>query len=87
MITDFFLNLIFNFLNFLLKPIAEMNDVVFSGEFTSSIQTFSSFVKSLDSVIPIDTLLTILGILLTMEGVYLIYKVIMWVIKKIPFIN
>ena len=87
MIITALLNTIFVFLNFLLTPLSSMADVVLNSSFASSLSTASGYYHSLNGILPVDTMIEILGVSLAFEGGYLIFKLIMWVIAKIPMLN
>jgi hypothetical protein len=87
MITTALLDLLYFLLHILLSPILGFSDVVLNSSFTSSLATASGYYNSINAILPVDTMLEILGISLAFEGAYLIYKLIMWVIKKIPTID
>lgn len=87
MITTAILNLVFIFINALLSPLTFLGNVTLSTSFASSISTASGYLHALNAIIPVDTMLTILGVSLAFEGAYLIFKVIMWIIAKIPMLN
>ena len=87
MITTAIFNLFFWIVSALVSPILLFSDVSLSPDFTTSIATASGYYHSLNSILPVDTMIQILGISLAFELAYLIFKVIMWVLKKIPTIN
>lgn len=87
MITTQILNLLFNLISLVLTPLSSYPDVVLSTNFTTALANVGGYYHSLNVILPMDTMLEILGVSLTIEGAYLIYKLIMWVIKKIPMIN
>jgi hypothetical protein len=87
MITSFIITLLYYAINLLLSPISLLGDVVLNTNFTTTLTTAGGYLSSLNNFLPVDTMITILGISLTFELAYITYKVIMWVIKKIPFIN
>ncbi len=87
MIITAFLNLLYFVITLIIFPITLLGDVSFPEGFSSAIATASSYLSSLNDILPIDTMLTIFGISLSIELFYLTYKSIMWVIKKIPTIN
>ena len=87
MILTGLLNLIFVILGLILSPLINVADVTLSSNFSSAITNASGYYHSLNSILPVDTMLQILGVSLVMEGAYLTYKLIMWVIQKIPTIN
>jgi hypothetical protein len=87
MITTWILNLLFDFIGLVLKPLSSLADVSLNSGFATSLATASGYYHSLNTILPVDTMLEILGISITFEGVYLLYKLIMWVIKKVPGLN
>jgi hypothetical protein len=87
MITTAILGIIYAFIFAITSPLRLLADVSLDSNFASSIQTASGYYHAVNGFIPVDTMLTILGISLVFEGLYLTYKLIMWVIKKIPGIS
>jgi hypothetical protein len=87
MIITGLLSVIYVFILGITYPLRILSDVSLPSEITSAITTASGYYHSLDVILPMDTMIQILGVSLTFEGLYLIYKLIMWVIKKIPGIN
>jgi hypothetical protein len=87
MITSIILNILFYLISFLLTPLRAFNDVVLSSNFSTSLATASGYYNSLNAILPMDTMIEILTLSLAIEGAYLLFKVIMWVIGKIPMIN
>lgn len=62
-------------------------DVSLSDSVSSSVATASTYISGLNVVLPVATILTIMGLFLTIEGVILLIKIINWFIRKIPGIN
>jgi len=87
MIITALLNILYFIISLLLAPIASFSDVTLSSSFTSAITTAGGYLHSLNAILPVDTMLTILGVSLTFELAYLTFKIIMWVLRKIPTIN
>ena len=87
MITSLLLNIIYACLSFLLLPITALPDVVLSGNLASAVATGNNYLSSLDSFVPVGSLILILSTMLGIEVFILSYKLIMWVVKKIPTIN
>lgn len=87
MITNSIIDLFFNLITFLLTPITSLDDVVINPEITNALITTSGYLHSINTILPVDTMLEILAVGLAFELGYLIYKIIMWVIRKIPTIN
>lgn len=87
MIFTSILNLLYLTINLILTPLNNFPPVVLSSNFTTAIVNAGGYYKSLNTILPMDTMIQILGVSLAIEGIYFIYKVVMWVIKKIPTIN
>jgi hypothetical protein len=62
-------------------------DVSLSDSVASSVATASSYISGLNVVLPVGTLVSIVGLVLAIEGVMLLIKIINWFIRKIPTIN
>lgn len=69
------------------SPLRLLPDVTQENSFVASISTASQYISALNIVLPMTTLITILGLFVAYEISYFGYKLIMWVIKKIPTIN
>jgi len=87
MIITGLLSVVYVFILGITYPLRILSDVSLPTEITTAITNASGYYHSLNAILPIDTMLQILGVSLTFEGLYLLYKLIMWVIKKIPGIN
>lgn len=87
MITTGIINIVWLFLSIVLTPLKNVADVVLDSHFSTAITNAGGYYHSLNAVLPVDTMLQILGVSLVMEGAYLTYKIIMWVIQKIPMLN
>lgn len=87
MIITTFINMLFALITFLLIPITGLDDVVLNSKITDAITTTGGYLNSINAILPVDTMLEILAVGLAFELGYLIYKIIMWVIRKIPTIN
>ena len=81
------LNLIYLCLQIFLSPLLLLGNVVLSGNFATAITNASGYLNSLNAIVPIDTVLEIFSLLLIILYSWLVYIVIMWVIKKIPTLN
>ena len=79
--------MLFALITFLLIPITGLDDVVLNSKITDAITTTGGYLNSINAILPVDTMLEILAVGLAFELGYLIYKIIMWVIRKIPTIN
>jgi len=84
MLATFLLNIVYNlvvsFINLL--PNVSLSDSV-----ASAVSTASGYLAGLNGIVPVITLITILGLFLTIEGIILVIKIVNWFIRKIPTIN
>jgi len=84
MLVNFILNIVYSVINgFIgLFPTASLND-----DIINSINTASGYLSGLNIVLPITTILSIVGLFLTIETILITIKIINWFIRKIPTIN
>ena len=87
MITTGILYLIYSFIFITTAPIRLLPDAVLSTSLTQSIATAGTYLKSLDFVFPVSSFIGILVLLIVIEAGILGYKLIMWVLRKIPGIS
>lgn len=87
MIITGILNIVYDFLSLVLTPISLLGDVTLSPNFADSITKAGGYYHSLNAILPMDTMIQILGVSLVIEGAYLTYKLIMWIVQKIPTLN
>ena len=87
MIADAILYIIYGIVYLLCQPILLLSNVTLPSGLTSALTTASGYIHALNVILPIDTILAILGVSLALELAYLTFKIIMWVIRKIPTIN
>lgn len=84
MIIDFILNFLYSIIDGLLSVIFNGADVVLPSGITSAISTAGGYLSAFDFIVPISSILTVFGLILTIEGAILIYKSIMWIIRRLP---
>lgn len=87
MITSGILDALFSVLSTILSPLTSLSNVSLPTDIASAIGNASGYYNSLNSIIPVDTMLTIFGVFLAFELGYFTWKAIMWAIRKIPSIN
>lgn len=87
MITTGLLYLIYGFIRIIITPLLYLDDVQPNSDLTASISFSSGLLSSLNNIIPTNTLLIILGILIVYEIMLGGYKIIKWVYNKIPGVN
>lgn len=87
MLTNFFLYTLYLVLKIILSPLTLLNDVSLTGSFASAITTANGYISVVDSILPLTTLLIIMGLFFVIEGGIFGFKLLTWIIKKIPFLN
>jgi hypothetical protein len=84
MLATFLLNLVYNIS---VAFVSLFPDVSLSDSVSSAVATASTYISGLDIILPVSTLIAIVGLILTIEGVIVLIKIINWFIRKIPTIN
>lgn len=84
MILTIFLDLIYYLIYAITSPIRLLADATLPSGFLSAIQTSGGYISSLNQILPIDTILALLSIYVGIEIAFLSYKLIMWLIKRLP---
>ena len=81
MIIGFILTAIFGFVYLLvsLLPLINVNSA-----FGQALHTGSSFIMATNNYLPLPTILFVIGLTLVVENHILIYKVLQWVLKRLP---
>ena len=71
------------------SPLRLVDDAVLPAGFSASIATAGLYLNTLGQLLPlfIQSVLVSIGLVLVLEVSILLWKLINWVIKKIPFIN
>ena len=87
MITNAFIYILYLIVYGITAPLRLFSDVSLDSNFLGSVTTASDYISAFNTFLPLVTLLSIFGLFLAFEGSYFTYKLIMWVIKKIPMIN
>lgn len=84
MITTAILYVIYGIVYVVAQPILLLNDVSIPAGITDAVNNIASYLAPLDGFLPVATILIIMGISVSIEGSYLLYKLIMWIIKRFP---
>jgi hypothetical protein len=87
MITSALLTLFYGLIYALLSPLRALPDVSINTDIGSAIASASGYLSSIDFILPVATIVAVVGLFLTIEGSILVYKGINWLIRKIPGIN
>jgi|FrelakmetLWP11LW_1041352.scaffolds.fasta_scaffold03255_8 hypothetical protein len=84
MITTALLYALYGLIYVITLPIRNLADVVMATDFSTAITTANGYIASLNTFIPVDTIIQILVVFVGIETAVLTYKLIMWVIRRIP---
>lgn len=84
MIVNALLYLIFGVVYLISYPLRLLPDVSFPQALYDAISTAGAYITPMNTFVPITTILTILGLVLGIEGFIFLYKSTMWVIRRIP---
>lgn len=87
MIVGAFLYLVYLLILALTSPLRLLPDVSLPASFTSAVATASGYLSSISDFVAVSTLVTILAAMLAIEVVVLSYKLIVWVLTKVPGIS
>lgn len=87
MITNIFLLTIQGFAWTITQLLGLIPVMTFPAEFTDSLAQVSQYAGAVDNFLPITSIFLILGLMLVLEAGIISYKIIQWVIKKIPGIS
>jgi hypothetical protein len=84
MVSNIFLDFIYSVVSTILSPISDLADVSLPGSIASGFTNARGFLHAIDFVVPYTTLLGVIGFLIGIEVAILTYKVVYWLIKRIP---
>jgi hypothetical protein len=89
MIITFILNVLYQTISLILAPLLALPTATLPTGLTSSIATINAYFALLHSMLPVFTVSLLIGIALviTIENYKLVYKFIMWLVRKIPTIS
>ena len=84
MIVTLFLNVIYYAVYPLVFLIAQLSDVSLTSAIGTAVTTASGYLAGLNVFIPVATILSILQAFIVYELAYFTFKLIYWIIKRIP---
>jgi len=87
MITSILILLLYGIVFVLIAPFRLLPDASLPSAVDNAINQAGSVLSFFNSVIPLDILLAVLSAVLAVDGVIILYKIIMWVVRKIPTIS
>jgi len=80
MIIGFFLSLFYTFISFI---VGLLPTSAFPSEISSAITTFWSYVNLFSMVVPVQTIITVLGLSFTYLATLLVWDAFHWVLRRI----
>lgn len=89
MITNALLYLLYLLIYAISSPLRLLPNVALPAAITSSISTANTYIAAIYAILPytIAALLIVLGLVISIEGFIISFKIINWLIRKIPGIN
>ena len=84
MITNVILWFLYSFVGVITSPLLLLPDVVLNSGMAGAITTAGGFLSPFNIIIPVTTLISVLGVFLTFELSYGTYKITMWIIRRFP---
>lgn len=84
MIMSFILYIIYGLVWVLTAPFRLFADVSIETGIGGAISTATTYVASLNDIIPLSTAMICVGIIFGIELIVIAYKIVMWVIRRIP---
>jgi len=84
MIVSLLLYLLYYTVLLFLSPLLALPDASLPSGLTSAISTAGGYITAIDPYFPLSTVLTVFGLVLSVEAGIFTYKFIMWIIHKIP---
>jgi len=84
MVIDVIINFIYSVLTTILSSILNLPDVALPADMTNAFINMRSFLDATDFVIPYATFTAIIASMIAIEAGIMAYKVIYWLIKRIP---
>jgi hypothetical protein len=87
MIITGILNIIYGAVFLVLLPFRLLPNATLPPEILGAIGQAGTYFRAFDYFIPTTTFLACLGAVLALEAGIFGYKIVNWIIKKIPFIN
>lgn len=84
MIMNLLLNGVYYLVYILVSPIFLLPPVTAESNFTNAITSLSAYLANFNEIIPITTIFAVLLLVLGIEVGIMVYKIIMWAIRRIP---
>lgn len=87
MIVTILLNLFYTIIRVLLSPLLLFPNVSLPLDILAAIESANNYISGFNAIIPAYTIGSVIIFISGLEAIIFSYKIIMWVIRKIPTIN
>lgn len=87
MITNIFLSLVWGLLVAITSPLRLLPDAVLDPNITSSIATAANYISTLNQMIPLATIFSVLVAMAVVDGAIVTFRIGNYGIRKIPGIS
>lgn len=87
MIFTAILTILYGVVYAVVSPLLLLPDASLPGGIASSISEANEHLAAVDVFVPVGTIIAILTAFLAIEAGIFVFKMVMWIIKKIPFLN
>jgi hypothetical protein len=84
MISGYLLYLLYWILMLITLPLRVLPDATLPSEFTGTIATASGYIMFMEDLVPMQNILQYLGLIVLFEVGILSWKLINWVLRRIP---
>jgi len=87
MITSLLLFIVYSFVFMITAPLRLLPNASLPANITSAISTASTYLTAIDFIFPVSSFITIFALILAVETFIILWKIINWIIKKVPTIS
>lgn len=85
MVVDIILKMIYAVLYGLLSvTLLLLSDVSLNSTASTTLTTVTHALADLNAFVPLGTLFTVLGLIIAIELIIALYKILMWVLRRLP---
>jgi len=84
MIGTTLLYIVYGFIYVVTAPLRLLPDVSLPASLSTAIQTSAGYINSFDYFLPLSEIYSVFTFILGFNAAVLLYKIIMWVIKRFP---
>lgn len=81
MIFQFLINIVFDIINAVISVLPDPDEL--PGGISSAFNTIATYFHKANAILPVDTMFTIIGLILSVEAGVLLFKLSNWVINKV----